>query len=144
MKKTILLVEDDERIVQVLKIRFHAAGYLVITAPDAVVAGMLALKHCPDLILLDISLPAGNGLMVAERLQNTRATASTPIIFLTASRQPGLREKAMALGAVGFFEKPYEPRKLLTAIADALHEPADSPARGRGPAAPSLNPYQKS
>jgi CheY-like chemotaxis protein len=46
--------------------------------------------------------------MVAERLQNAEATASILVIFLTASRQPGLRVKAMALGTVGFFEKPYD------------------------------------
>jgi CheY-like chemotaxis protein len=123
MKKRILVVEDEPRIVAVLTVRLKAAGYLVIAAPDAVLAGIMALKHRPDLILLDISMPGGNGLMVAERLQNAEATAGIPVIFLTASRQPGLRAKAMALGAVGFFEKPYDAHQLLAAIARALGEP---------------------
>jgi two-component system cell cycle response regulator len=88
---------------------------------------MLARKHQPDLVLLDISLPGGNGLMVAERLQNGAMTAGIPVIVLTASRQPGLRANALALGAVAFFEKPYDAHQLLAAIARALGEPV---ARG--------------
>jgi CheY-like chemotaxis protein len=127
MKHTILVVEDEPRIVEVLTVRLRAAGYRVITAADAVLAGMLALKHRPDLVLLDISMPGGNGLMVAERLQNGGTTAGIPIIVLTASRQPGLRANALALGAVAFFEKPYDAHQLLAAIARALGEPV---ARG--------------
>jgi CheY-like chemotaxis protein len=127
MKKTILVVEDEPRIVEILTLRLTTAGYRVIAAADAVLAGMMALKHHPDLVLLDISMPGGNGLMVAERLQHLEATASIPVIFLTASSQPSLRARAMALGAVAFFEKPYDAHQLLAAIARALHEPV---ARG--------------
>jgi CheY-like chemotaxis protein len=123
VKKKILVVEDEPRIVEMLTTRLKAAGYHVIAASDAVLAGIMALKHHPDLILLDISMPGGNGLMVAERLQNAEATADIPVIFLTASSQPGLRAKAMVLGAVGFFEKPYDAHQLLAAIARALGEP---------------------
>jgi CheY-like chemotaxis protein len=123
MKPTILVVEDEPRIVEVLTVRLRAAGYRVLTAADAVLAGMMALKQQPDLVLLDISLPGGNGLMVVERLQNGATTAGIPIIVLTASRQPSLRAKAMALGAVAFFEKPYDAHQLLAAIARALGEP---------------------
>jgi CheY-like chemotaxis protein len=127
VQKTMLVVEDEPRIVEMLTTRLKAAGYRVIPAYDAVLAGMMALKHHPDLILLDISMPGGNGLLVAERLQHVETTASISIIFLTASRQPGLRARAMALGAVAFFEKPYDAHQLLAAIARALHEPV---ARG--------------
>lgn len=123
MKKTILVVEDEPRIVEVLTLRLKAAGYRVITAADAVLAGMMARKHQPDLVLLDISMPGGNGLMVAERLQNGETTAGIPLIVLTASRQPGLRAKALALGAAAFFEKPYDAHQLLAAMARALGEP---------------------
>jgi CheY-like chemotaxis protein len=57
---------------------------------------------------------------VAERLRDSVVTTNIPFIFLTASKQPGLREKAMDLGAVGFFEKPYEAEELLDAIQEAL------------------------
>jgi two-component system cell cycle response regulator len=121
MKKTILVVEAEPRIVEVLPVRLKAAGSRVLAA--AVLAGMRALTPRPDLALLDIPLPGGTGLLVAERRQHGGTTAGIPVIVLTASRQPGLRANAMALGAVAFFEKPYDAHQLLAAIARALGEP---------------------
>jgi len=118
--KKILIVEDDKNIVMALNVRLRAAGYQVIIAFDAVMALGMALKHRPDLVLLDISMPGGNGFMVAERLQNSTLTAGVPMMFLTASKQPGFKERAQELGAVGFFEKPYEAQELLDAIAKVL------------------------
>jgi DNA-binding response OmpR family regulator len=119
--KKILIVEDDQHIAKALAIRLKAAGYEVTVAPDAMTAVAAAVKIQPDLALLDISVPAGNGFTVAEKIQDLVSTA-TPIIFLTASKQPGLRQKAQELGAVGFFEKPYEAGELLAAIQRALGE----------------------
>jgi putative two-component system response regulator len=121
--KKILIVEDDKSIVMALTVRLRAAGYAVIVAFDAIMAVSMALKQHPDLVLLDISMPGGNGFMVAERLQNSALTAGVPMLFLTASKQSGLRERAQEVGAVGFFEKPYEAAELLDAIAKALGEP---------------------
>ena len=123
MKKKILVVEDDKRIVMALAVRLKGKGYDVVAAYDAVMAMTIAMHHRPDLVLLDISMPGGNGFMVAKRLQNEATTAGIPLIFLTASKQPGLRENAQDLGAVGFFEKPYEAEDLLAAIDGALGEP---------------------
>ncbi len=123
MKKKILVVEDDKRIVMALTVRLKGKGYDVVAAYDAVMAMSIAMQHRPDLVLLDISMPGGNGFMVAQRLQNEVLTAGVPLIFLTASKQPGLRETARGLGAVGFFEKPYEAEDLLAAIDGALGEP---------------------
>ncbi len=119
----ILIVEDDRRIATALAIRLKTAGYEVVAAYDAVLAVTMAVKQQPDLILLDISMPGGNGFTIAERVQTLVPTVGTPIIFLTASKQPGLREQAMQLGAVGLFEKPYEAAELLEAIQEALGEP---------------------
>jgi two-component system cell cycle response regulator DivK len=123
MKKKILVVEDDKRIVMALTVRLKGKGYDVVAAYDAVMAMSIAMQHRPDLVLLDISMPGGNGFMVAQRLQNETTTAGVPLMFLTASKQPGLREQARDLGAVGFFEKPYEAEELLAAIDGALGEP---------------------
>ena len=123
MKKKILVVEDDKRIVMALAVRLKGKGYDVVAAYDAVMAMTIAMQHRPDLVLLDISMPGGNGFMVAKRLQNEATTAGIPLIFLTASKQPSLRENAQDLGAVGFFEKPYEAEDLLAAIDGALGEP---------------------
>ena len=117
--KKILIVEDDQDIAKALSIRLKNAGYEVSIAPDALTAVETAVKKAPDLVLLDISLPAGNGFTVAERIQSLIPTA-TPLIFLTASKKPGLREKAKELGASAFFHKPYQADDLLGAIQLAL------------------------
>jgi DNA-binding response OmpR family regulator len=117
--KKILIVEDDQNIAKALAIRLKSQAYGVMVAPDALSGVETALKTEPDLILLDISMPAGDGFMVAERIQNLMPT-ETPMIFLTASRKPGLREKAEELGAAAFFQKPFNAEDLLGAIQLAL------------------------
>jgi two-component system response regulator ArlR len=117
--KKILIVEDDQNISRGLAIRLKYAGYEVNVAPDALTGLEVALQKSPDLVILDISLPAGNGFGVGERIQSLLPTA-TPLIFLTASQKPGLREKARELGAAGFFQKPYDAGELLAAIKVAL------------------------
>lgn len=117
--KKILIVEDDPNISRALSIRLKSSGYEVKVAADALTAVETALKIAPDLVLLDISLPAGDGFTVAERIQSLLPTA-TPLIFLTASKQPGLRDRASQLGAAAFFQKPYDAADLLEAIKLAI------------------------
>jgi two-component system response regulator ArlR len=117
--KKILIVEDDQDIAKALSIRLKNAGYEVSVAPDAPSGVETAIKKVPDLVLLDISLPAGNGFIVAARIQSLTPTA-TPLIFLTASKRPGLRNMAKGPGAVAFFQKPYEWDDLLGTIQLAL------------------------
>ncbi len=120
MKSKILLVEDDEKIVKALTIRLKSQGYDVVAAYDAVMATAKAMEHHPNVILLDISMPGGNGFTVAERLRDSSITADIPIIFITASKEPGLRERAKELGAVAFLEKPFEAQELLSLMQHAL------------------------
>jgi two-component system KDP operon response regulator KdpE len=112
----ILIVEDDKNILKALVIRLRARGYQTATAQDAHTAVVVATAEEPDLVLLDISLPGGNGFEVAARLRETPLLHDVPTVFLTASRRPGLREKAAALGAAAFFEKPYDASDLLSRI----------------------------
>lgn len=125
--KKILIVEDDKKISLALAIRLKAKGYQVLAAYDALNGVSLAVKNRPDLILLDISMPAGGGFEVAKRVQDLAPTAGTPIIFMTASKVPGLKEKASELGAVAFFEKPFEAEELVAAIQGVLDESAEEP-----------------
>ena len=120
----ILIVEDDQKISRALSVRLQAAGHTVSTAFDAVLGTCKAAEQAPDLILLDISMPGGDGFDVAQRISRIPTTAGTPFIFLTASKEPGLREKAMQLGAAAFFEKPYESTDLLAAIDRTLTQTA--------------------
>ena len=119
----ILIVEDDRRIATALAIRLKVAGYEVVAAYNASLAVTTAVRQQPDLILLDISMPAVNGFTVAEKMQTAIATVGTPIIFIAAGKQSGLGEKAFDLEAAGFFEKPYQAAELLSTVRDTLGEP---------------------
>jgi DNA-binding response OmpR family regulator len=125
MTYKILVVEDDKHIALALTVRLKAAGYDVISAPDAVLAVSMALKHRPDLVLLDILMPGGNGFLVAERIHDLEAMLGVPCIFITASKQPGLRDQARRLGAAGFFEKPHDAGDLLATIRETLEARAN-------------------
>ena len=123
--KTVLLIDDDNVFLLTIGVRLKSMGYTVCTAKDAANAITVVRKTSPDVIVLDVSLPAGDGFLVAGRLQNLVASAATPIIFITASEKPGLRERAMKLGAVAFLAKPFDATTLADAIETAL-SPADS------------------
>ena len=120
--KSILIIEDDRKIALALSLRLKSAGYEATMAYDALTGVNAAVTNPPDLLLLDICLPGGGGFTVAEKLQ-TLVRTPIPIIFITASKQPGFRQKANELGAAGYFEKPYEVGELLAAIQNALHPP---------------------
>ena len=113
-----MIVEDDRRIAMDLTLRLQKAGQEVIQAADGMSAVAAAIKHQADLILIDINLSGGSGLVVAQRIQSV-VSKLTPIIFLT-DHNLELRQKALALGAAGFLEKPYDPEHLLTTIQNAL------------------------
>jgi CheY-like chemotaxis protein len=123
--KTVLLIDDDNIFLLTIGVRLKSMGYTVYAAKDAVNAISAVRKNNPDVIVLDVSLPAGDGFMVAERLQKLISTATTPIIFVTASEKPGLRERAMKVGAVAFLKKPFDATTLADAIESAL-SPGDS------------------
>src|SRR5580693_835936 len=97
--KSILLVDDNNTVLLTLGVRLKGMGYIVYTAKDAISAVSAVRKSAPDVVVLDISLPAGDGFVVAERLQNLTGSAATPIIFITASDNPTHRERAKKLGA---------------------------------------------
>jgi DNA-binding response OmpR family regulator len=125
-KKKILIVDDERDILKALMIRLQGAGYEVVTAFDGAQGIFMAHKEEPDLIILDIRMPAGDGLSVAERLKHSSSTLSIPIIFLTGSPEKDSEEKAMTLGARFYIKKPYDPEELLDAIKRALEKDSDS------------------
>ena len=118
--KTVLLVDDDDTFLLAIGVRLKSMGYSVCTAKDAVNAISAVRKNNPDIVILDVSLPAGDGFLVAERLRNLSGSAATPIVFVTASLKAHLRERAMKLGAVEFLQKPFSAMTLADAIESAL------------------------
>jgi DNA-binding response OmpR family regulator len=124
-KKRILIVDDERDIVKALTIRLQRAGYEVVTAFDGAQGIFMAHKENPDLIILDIRMPAGNGFSVAEKLKESTNTLTIPVIFLTGSPEKNSEEKAMALGVRFYVKKPYDPEELLDAIERALDKDFD-------------------
>jgi CheY-like chemotaxis protein len=112
-------VEDDAKIASALTIRLKAAGYEALTAANGLEGINLVVDEKPDLIIMDIWMPVGIGFSVAQRLRSL-GLRDIPVIFITASKLRGLRKTAIKLGAVGFFEKPYDSEELLRAVSEAL------------------------
>lgn len=119
--KKILIIEDDKDISKALTIRLKSANYQVDTAEDAVQGVNHVVNNTPDLILLDISIPAGDGFLVAERVRCLPQVGNIPIIFITANKQPEIKKKANEIGAAAFFEKPFNSSELLLKIDEIMH-----------------------
>lgn len=120
----ILVVDDDLRIAQSLSIRLKSVGHEVLMANDGLEAMHKAVNDQPDLIVLDISMPAGDGFTVVERMKGNSKTMLIPFIFITASRRASFRQRADELGAAGFFEKPFVSADLLQCINETLEAAA--------------------
>jgi DNA-binding response OmpR family regulator len=118
--KKILIVDDDQDLVMGLVARLKATGYAVVSAADGVTAVAVARKERPDLILLDLGLPAGDGFMVLERLRTMVDLMATPVIVLSARDAAGNKQRALKAGALAFFQKPPDNRELLAEIRGVL------------------------
>lgn len=121
-EKKILIVDDDKHLLVGLTVRLNANGYKVVTAMDAVSAITVALKEAPDLIILDLGLPAGDGFLVLERMRGLADLVATPIIVLSAWDPMDHKKRSMDAGATAFFQKPPDNHEFLTAIRHALGE----------------------
>jgi len=121
-KAKILIIDDDNDMRKALHIRLRSHGYETVFASDGLSAIKAALKEVPDLILLDLGLPAGDGFVVMERLQKNTRLSCIPVIVLTARDCRGNREKALAAGCCAFFQKPADNGELMGAIEKALKE----------------------
>ena len=122
MAKKILIVDDDPTILRLIATRLKANGYDVVMASDAVFAVRKAHEEKPDLIILDIKMPAGGGMSVIENLKMTANTMLIPIICITAEATPEVKRKAMELGADDFLAKPFHADELLARVRKALGE----------------------
>ena len=127
-RKKILIVDDDQDLVVGLAVRLRkVGGYDVIMAADGLGAVTKAQREKPDLIILDLGLPVGDGFSVLERLKTLMNTALIPVIVLSA-RDPGEAQDAvLEMGADAFFQKPADNDQLLAAIRHALGEDEASP-----------------
>jgi len=127
--QTVLVVDDEPHIVEIVRDYLKQAGYRVVTANDGQMALTLARHERPDLIVLDLMLPGGlDGLDVCRRLRQDPALADVPIIMLTARVEETDRLIGLELGADDYVTKPFSPRELVARVRAVLRR-----ARSHGP-----------
>jgi DNA-binding response OmpR family regulator len=124
-QKTILVVDDDPDVRVALHVRLKANHYDVIFAEDGVGSIAEARKHMPDLIILDLGLPAGNGFIVLERLKANDSLSLIPVIVVSGRDRNANRGRAIKLGAKAFLQKPVDNVHLLSVIRHVLGEKDD-------------------
>jgi len=118
----ILVIDDDQDLIKALRVRLRAEGFECVAAGDGVMAVAAARREKPDLILLDLGLPGGDGYQVLERLRTLTPTSSTPVIVLSAKDPAVHAEKARAAGADAYLQKPAENTALISEIRRLLGE----------------------
>jgi two-component system phosphate regulon response regulator PhoB len=116
----VVAADDDPDILNLVTLRLERAGYQVLTARDGEQALDLCAERSPDLILLDVSMPKLTGLDVARRLRELPATASTPIVLLTARASESDRAAGHEAGATAYLTKPFSPQELSTRVGELL------------------------
>jgi DNA-binding response OmpR family regulator len=117
MAQTILVVDDEARIVKLVRDYLERAGFDVLTARDGETALQVARREQPDLVVLDLMLPSVDGLDVCRRL---RQESSVPIIMLTARVEEADRVVGLELGADDYVTKPFSPRELVARVRATL------------------------
>jgi len=120
--KKILVVDDEPEIVELLSMRLGAQGYEVITALGGAEAISLTRSQHPDLIILDVMMPAPDGYEVAGTLKNDPAVSAIPIIMLTAKTSEKDKEVGAKVGVSNYITKPYDPIQLINTIKDLIGE----------------------
>jgi DNA-binding response OmpR family regulator len=124
MRKKILIVDDDPDLRQALRLRLRANNYETTNAVDGYSAIAQAYKERPDLIVLDLGLPAGDGFVVLDRLQRDDKLSTIPVVVLTARDPQGNEQRALRKGAAAFFQKPADNSELLEVIRTTLSQDA--------------------
>ena len=117
MPKSILVVDDDQSLRELLRLHLSNAGYDVNTAGDGIEAGYAVLKNPPDLIITDVNMPHMDGYQFVEALKSDHSLPKIPVIFLTSMDDVS---RGRELGAVGYITKPVRADRLLAVVAEHL------------------------
>ncbi|NLY64501.1 MAG: phosphate regulon transcriptional regulatory protein PhoB [Alcaligenaceae bacterium] len=124
MASTILVVEDEPAIQELISVNLSFAGHKVLRALDAEQAKILINAELPDLILLDWMLPGASGLTLARSLRSNERTKEIPIIMLTAKSAEEDKVEGLESGADDYITKPFSPKELMARIKAVLRRRA--------------------
>jgi two-component system, OmpR family, alkaline phosphatase synthesis response regulator PhoP len=125
--ETILFIEDEKNIVELVKYNLEQEGFRVLTATKGDTGLELALKSKPALVLLDLMLPGMNGLEICKTLKSNEKTRLTPIIMLTAKGTESDKVIGLELGADDYMTKPFSPKELVARIKAVLRRSQEKP-----------------
>ena len=131
MKGKILVIEDNEQNLYLMRFILEKNGYQVVTARDGQAGIEAACRERPDLILLDIQLPVMDGYEVARRLKERPESKDIPIVAVTSFAMAGDREKTLAAGCQSYIEKPINPDTFMSEIEEYLSAEAEQLNRGQ-------------
>lgn len=120
MQDTVLVVEDEADVVDLLRYNLGKAGFAVQIARDGLEGLEMARKNRPDVVILDLMLPGMEGHAVCKSLKKDPQTESLPIVMLTAKGEPEERVKGLELGADDYVTKPFSPRELVLRVQALL------------------------
>jgi two-component system phosphate regulon response regulator PhoB len=120
VKQTIIVLEDEPDISNLIRFHLQQAGYGIHACTTGDKALALAAEHPPSLFVLDIMVPGVNGLEVCRRIRGNKSLALTPIIFLTARSTEEDKVKGLELGADDYITKPFSPRELVARVKAVL------------------------
>jgi two-component system, chemotaxis family, chemotaxis protein CheY len=120
MTHTILVVDDDRSMCELIELHLRNADYEVLLAEDAIAAGHLVVQRRPDLIIADVDMPYMDGFQFVEAVRKDPAVSSTPVIFLTVKTEA--EDRGKALGAVAFLTKPLLAGRLLEVVGETLRK----------------------
>lgn len=129
MQQTIIVIEDDRDLCTLLEYNLSNSGYLVVTLHRLAGAHQTIQDHRPDLVLLDVMLPDGDGFDFCRQLRTNTATADVPILFLTARSEEFDRVLGLEIGGDDYITKPFSPRELLARIRAHLRRSASQASR---------------
>ena len=124
MAGTVLIVEDEEQILELIAVNLEHAGHASLRARSVAEAESLIVQALPDLILLDWMLPGESGASFARRLRADRRTRSIPVIMLTAKAAEQDKVAGLEAGADDYITKPFSPRELVARIKAVLRRRA--------------------
>lgn len=120
MGKRIVVVEDDEKIVSIIRSLLSREGFYIKSAPDGISGLNMVKKEIPDLLILDLMLPSLDGFDVCREIRMDPRTAQIPIIILTCKSEEIDRVLGLELGADDYITKPFSPRELLARVKAVL------------------------
>ena len=116
--KKILVVDDEEEFLALMKSAMEIRGFDVITANNAVIAGMELATNVPDVILMDIKMPGINGFQACEAIKRNPLTKDIPIIVVSALSHESDVKRANKIGVAGYFVKPVDLEGLINKIKE--------------------------